>query len=271
MAKRMRFTASSPGSTLEASAVDDISACALLDSRTDTGYELQVNVWLLPADERQIRYWNERKFAIIDLGGYKYNKNGFRSATEYAARMYVQGDRPLTGFTMDPLTLGERALIELAIAGAAELVGVGLTAIGYDEGAAPGPARREPAPVVLYITDQDLRTKKKLEEVLKGRDIPYTVNDVTDDEASPAEEAGPDFAEDEATTDRTTDPATDPARGAGASAGTSGSMSAATSAMLGRSLGSLASMRCSRAGASTCPCSVRTVTPSARGCTSARR
>lgn len=48
----------------------------------------------------------------------------------------------------------------------------------------PTPARREPAPVVLYITDQDLRTKKKLEEVLKGRDIPYTVNDVTDDEAS---------------------------------------------------------------------------------------
>ncbi len=38
--------------------------------------------------------------------------------------------------------------------------------------------------MVLYITDQDMRTKKKLEEVLKGRDIPYTVNDVTDDEAS---------------------------------------------------------------------------------------
>jgi len=48
----------------------------------------------------------------------------------------------------------------------------------------PTPARREPAPVVLYVTDQDMRTKKKLEEVLKGRDIPYTVNDVTDDEAS---------------------------------------------------------------------------------------
>lgn len=95
-------------------AIDDIKACALLDSRTDTGYELQVNVWLLPADERQIRYWAVRKFAIIDLGGYKYNKNGFKSATEYAARMYVQGDRPLTGFTMDPLTMGERALIELA-------------------------------------------------------------------------------------------------------------------------------------------------------------
>lgn len=50
--------------------------------------------------------------------------------------------------------------------------------------AAAAPARREPAPVVLYVTDQDLRTKKKIEEVLKGRDIPYLVNDVTDDEAS---------------------------------------------------------------------------------------
>jgi hypothetical protein len=46
------------------------------------------------------------------------------------------------------------------------------------------PARREAAPVVLYVTDQDMRTKKKLEEILKGRDIPYKVNDVTDDEAS---------------------------------------------------------------------------------------
>jgi glutaredoxin len=44
--------------------------------------------------------------------------------------------------------------------------------------------RREAAPVVLYVTDQDLRTRKKLEDILKGRDIPYTVNDVTDDEAS---------------------------------------------------------------------------------------
>lgn len=46
------------------------------------------------------------------------------------------------------------------------------------------PARREAAPVVLYITDQDHRTRKKLEEILKGRDIPYTINDVTDDESS---------------------------------------------------------------------------------------
>ncbi len=46
------------------------------------------------------------------------------------------------------------------------------------------PARREAAPVVLYITDQDMRTRKKIEDILKGRDIPFTVNDVTEDEAS---------------------------------------------------------------------------------------
>jgi glutaredoxin len=51
-------------------------------------------------------------------------------------------------------------------------------------GAATAPARREPAPVVLYITDQDQRTRKKIEEILKGRDIPYKINDVTDDESS---------------------------------------------------------------------------------------
>lgn len=45
-------------------------------------------------------------------------------------------------------------------------------------------AKREPAPVVLYVTDQDPRTRKKMEEILKGRDIPYQVNDLTDDEAT---------------------------------------------------------------------------------------
>jgi glutaredoxin-related protein len=44
--------------------------------------------------------------------------------------------------------------------------------------------RKEAAPVVLYITDQDTRTHKKVEEILKGRDIPYLINDVTDDESS---------------------------------------------------------------------------------------
>ena len=45
-------------------------------------------------------------------------------------------------------------------------------------------ARREAAPVVLYITDQDMRTKKKIEDIFRGREIPFTINDVTDDEAS---------------------------------------------------------------------------------------
>lgn len=44
--------------------------------------------------------------------------------------------------------------------------------------------RREAAPVVLYVTDQDMRTRKKVEDILKGRDIPFLVNDVTDDESS---------------------------------------------------------------------------------------
>ena len=45
-------------------------------------------------------------------------------------------------------------------------------------------ARKEAAPVIVYVTDQDPRTRKKVEEVLKGRDIPYVVNDVTDDEST---------------------------------------------------------------------------------------
>jgi glutaredoxin len=57
-------------------------------------------------------------------------------------------------------------------------------ALQEDQQTATTKPRREPAPVVLYITDQDMRTKKKLEEILKGRDIAYKVNDVTDDEAS---------------------------------------------------------------------------------------
>src|SRR5262245_21667092 len=31
-------------------------------------------------------------------------------------------------------------------------------------------SRREAAPVVLYITDQDMRTRKKIEDILKGRE-----------------------------------------------------------------------------------------------------
>ena len=64
------------------------------------------------------------------------------------------------------------------------------TALSDEQGGSAGSsgtattARREAAPVVLYVTDQDMRTRKKLEDILKGRDIPYLVNDVTDDESS---------------------------------------------------------------------------------------
>lgn len=46
------------------------------------------------------------------------------------------------------------------------------------------PAQREAAPVVLYVSDQDHRTRKRIEDILKGREIPFVVNDVTDDESS---------------------------------------------------------------------------------------
>jgi hypothetical protein len=51
-------------------------------------------------------------------------------------------------------------------------------------GSSDAPRKKEAAPVVLYITDQDMRTRKKIEEIFKGRDIPFMVNDVTDDESS---------------------------------------------------------------------------------------
>ncbi len=50
-----------------------------------------------------------------------------------------------------------------------------------------GPAtsgRREPAPVMLYFDGKDHRTRKKIEELLRGKEIPFKVLDVTDDEAT---------------------------------------------------------------------------------------
>jgi glutaredoxin len=44
--------------------------------------------------------------------------------------------------------------------------------------------KREAAPVMLYFDGKDHRTKKKIEELLAGRDIPFRVLDVTDDEAT---------------------------------------------------------------------------------------
>ena len=45
-------------------------------------------------------------------------------------------------------------------------------------------AVREAAPVTVYFDGKDHRTKKKVEEVLKARNIAYKVLDVADDEAS---------------------------------------------------------------------------------------
>ena len=47
--------------------------------------------------------------------------------------------------------------------------------------AAPAPPLQ--APVVVYFDGKDHRTKKKIEELLQGRDIVFSVVDVTNDEA----------------------------------------------------------------------------------------
>jgi glutaredoxin len=43
---------------------------------------------------------------------------------------------------------------------------------------------REVAPVMLYFDGKDHRTKKKMEELLQAKEIPFRVLDVTDDEAT---------------------------------------------------------------------------------------
>jgi glutaredoxin len=49
--------------------------------------------------------------------------------------------------------------------------------------AAPAPAAPLQAPVVVYFDGKDHRTKTKIEELLRGRDIVFTVLDVGNDEA----------------------------------------------------------------------------------------
>jgi hypothetical protein len=44
--------------------------------------------------------------------------------------------------------------------------------------------KREAAPVIVYFDGKDHRTRKKIEELLKGREIAFRVLDVTDDEAT---------------------------------------------------------------------------------------
>ena len=57
--------------------------------------------------------------------------------------------------------------------------GAGLTVVP----AAATPAAPLQAPVVVYFDGKDHRTKKKIEELLQGRDIKFTVLDVANDEA----------------------------------------------------------------------------------------
>jgi glutaredoxin len=45
------------------------------------------------------------------------------------------------------------------------------------------PLVREQAPVILYFDGKDHRTKTKMEELLKARDIKFSLLDVTNDEA----------------------------------------------------------------------------------------
>ena len=49
--------------------------------------------------------------------------------------------------------------------------------------AAATPAAPVQAPVVVYFDGKDHRTKKKIEELLQGRDIKFSVLDVANDEA----------------------------------------------------------------------------------------
>jgi glutaredoxin len=49
---------------------------------------------------------------------------------------------------------------------------------------AVGAVRREAAPVMLYFDGKDHRTKKKIEELLQSKEIPFRLLDVADDEAT---------------------------------------------------------------------------------------
>lgn len=51
-------------------------------------------------------------------------------------------------------------------------------------GASRAAQKREPAPVMVYFDGKDHRTKKKIEELLGAREIPFQVLDVTDDEST---------------------------------------------------------------------------------------
>jgi glutaredoxin-related protein len=54
---------------------------------------------------------------------------------------------------------------------------------GATGSSAPAPAAVAQAPVFIYFDGKDHRTKAKVEELLRGRQITFKVLDVTDDEA----------------------------------------------------------------------------------------
>ena len=55
---------------------------------------------------------------------------------------------------------------------------------GGAHGGADGVLQREVAPVMLYVDGKDQRSKKKIIELLQGRDIKFTELDVSEDEAT---------------------------------------------------------------------------------------
>lgn len=67
------------------------------------------------------------------------------------------------------------------------VVGAGSAGPNGTNGARPAPVTAAPAPrqapVVVYFDGKDHRTRTKVEELLRGRDIAFQTLDVTDDEA----------------------------------------------------------------------------------------
>jgi glutaredoxin len=62
--------------------------------------------------------------------------------------------------------------------------GAGGAAVAASDAAVPAvPVPRPQAPVVLYFDGKDHRTRAKVEELLRSRDIAFKVLDVSDDEA----------------------------------------------------------------------------------------
>lgn len=118
------------------------------------------------------KQWLDR--GRVMLHGVVYAETGNRVAPLRWARQAVQMTNDL---------LGQPLCSELELKRRNDGVAATREAVAAErQGAAQ--AKREAAPVVLYVTDQDFRTRRKIEEIFKGREIPFQTNDVTEDEAS---------------------------------------------------------------------------------------